>query len=71
MSDQQNSQNDDHISAEPIAVTSDGVAETTSTSDTSAAADTSGEHRVVNDDDAGTYTDVDLDPNDDTAAGTA
>jgi len=77
MSDQQNAQNDDHISAEPIAVTPDGVAQTTPTTDTSAdadtsaGADTSGEHRVVNDDDAGTYTDVDLDPNDDTAAGTA
>jgi len=73
MSDQQNAQNDDHISAEPIAVTPDGVAQTSPTANSTEtdATDTSGEHRVVNDDDAGTYTDIDLDPDDDTSIGTA
>jgi hypothetical protein len=71
MSDQQNASSDHNTHDETIAVSSDGVAETTEKTETTTTSDSSGDHRVVNDDDAGTYTDVDLDPNDDTAAGTA
>jgi hypothetical protein len=68
MSNEQNAHSNDHISDEPIAVTSDGVAQTTPGGDSPASA---GEHRVVNDDDAGTYTDIDLESDDDTTTGTA
>jgi hypothetical protein len=72
MSDQRNDHNDVSASDEPIAVNSDGVAATSSTH-TSSTHSEAGENRVVNDDDAGTYTDVDLDPkdDDDVAQGTA
>jgi hypothetical protein len=71
MSDQRNDHNDVPANDETIAVSSDGVAETSSTH-TSSTHNEEGENRVVNDDDAGTYTDVDLEPNnDDLPRGTA